>query len=157
FAALAITPALVLGQFVGELVDVRLLGVDERIALGNLPVTRGHFFHQPLGQCPQLLRIQVIEGGCRIHAPQYAAVWLETISVSGRIYSTEIVPADPTCCQGRPSTRACHCSVSSPICGPCTASAQRNLPRFRRRAASHTPMPSCTSTFMRVARRLAKQ
>lgn len=30
-------------------------------------------------------------------------------------------------------------------------------PRFRRRAASDTPMPSCTSIFMRVARRLAKR
>jgi hypothetical protein len=29
-------------------------------------------------------------------------------------------------------------------------------PRFKRRAASHTPMPSCTSTFMHVVRRLAK-
>jgi hypothetical protein len=28
---------------------------------------------------------------------------------------------------------------------------------FRRRAASHTPMPSCTSTFMRLARRLANR
>jgi hypothetical protein len=27
------------------------------------------------------------------------------------------------------------------------------LPLFRRRAASHTPMPSCTSTFMRLADR----
>ena len=34
---------------------------------------------------------------------------------------------------------------------------QVNLPMFRRRAASHTPMPSCTSTFMRLARRLAKR
>jgi hypothetical protein len=32
-----------------------------------------------------------------------------------------------------------------------------NLPLFRRRAASHTPMPSCTSTFMRLDLRLAKR
>ena len=34
---------------------------------------------------------------------------------------------------------------------------QTNLPAFNRRAASHTPMPSCTSTFMRLARRLANR
>ncbi len=34
---------------------------------------------------------------------------------------------------------------------------QTNLPLFRRRAASHTPMPSYTSIFMRLARRLANR
>ena len=28
---------------------------------------------------------------------------------------------------------------------------------YRRRAANHTPMPSCTSTFMRLARRFANK
>ena len=36
-------------------------------------------------------------------------------------------------------------------------SAANGLPLFSRRAASHTPMPSCTSTFMRLARRLANK
>ncbi|SSW70943.1 Multidrug resistance protein 3 [Achromobacter veterisilvae] len=57
-----------------------------------------------------------------------------------------------------PLRRAPHCVVSSSTWGPFKASAQTNLPRFKRRAASQTPMPSWTSTFIRLARhRLAKQ
>src|SRR5690606_3270522 len=139
---------LVHGQFVRKLVDVRLLGVDHLIPRSNLPITRRHFAHQLLNQCAQLLLVELIEGECRIHGQQYAAVRLVMILASCLIYSTEMAPAEPTCCHGRPSTRACHCSVSSSICGPLIALAQTNLPRFRRRAASHTPIPSCTSTFM---------
>jgi hypothetical protein len=40
---------------------------------------------------------------------------------------------------------------------PPTALGQANLPLFSRRAASHVPMPSCTRTFMRLARRLANR
>ncbi|MBB6082023.1 hypothetical protein HNR28_000041 [Castellaniella defragrans] len=49
-AALAIAPALVHRQFVGELIDMRLLGVDQLILCGKLPVTHGHVAHQLLDQ-----------------------------------------------------------------------------------------------------------
>lgn len=49
-AALAIAPALVHRQFVGELIDMHLLGVDQLILCGNLPVTHGHVAHQLLDQ-----------------------------------------------------------------------------------------------------------
>jgi hypothetical protein len=38
---------------------------------------------------------------------------------------------------------------------PLTSLGQKKLPLLSSRAASHTPMQSCTSTFMRLARRLA--
>lgn len=57
-------------------------------------------------------------------------------------------------CQGSPSTSASSCSIVS-VSVPLTSLGQANLPLLSRRAASHTPMPSCTSTFMRLARRLA--
>lgn len=66
FAALAIAPALVHGQFMRELVDVRLLGVDDPIPCGNLPITRRHFAHESLDRCTELLLIEVIEGGYRV-------------------------------------------------------------------------------------------
>jgi transposase len=62
-----------------------------------------------------------------------------------------------TVAQGNPSTSPASCScviarrVSVPGCG------QTNWPWFSRRAASQIPTPSCTSTFMRLARRLVKR
>ncbi len=72
-----------------------------------------------------------------------------------RGYTTVITPASPMRCQGRPSTRASNCGRVSASVLPSLG--QTNRPAFSRRAANHTPMPSCTSAFMRLARRLANR
>lgn len=123
-AALAVAPAFVQCQLLRELIDVRLLEVQYAIPLGDhrvvrrdLGVTHGHLAHQAFGQRAQLLRVQVIQG-CGTHGRQYAARLAGAVLASCRIagrYSTEIAPAAPTWCQGRPSTSACHCSLSSAI------------------------------------------
>jgi hypothetical protein len=72
-----------------------------------------------------------------------------------RGYRMRITPASPMRCQGSPSTSASSCGWVNARMLPSLG--QTNLPAFNRRAASHTPMPSCTSTFMRLARRLANR
>ena len=65
-------------------------------------------------------------------------------------YTTVITPCLPTRSQGRPSTRASNCARVSSRLAPIGTRAK--LPWFKRRAASQTPIPSCTSTFMRSPR-----
>ena len=60
---------------------------------------------------------------------------------------------------GRPSTRASNCGCVNVIgADPCsTPRGHTKRQTFKRRAAHHTPNPSCTSSLMRPARALAKR
>ena len=67
-------------------------------------------------------------------------------------HNTVMTPASPMRCHGSPSTSASNCArVSLSAAAPQRRSAaapflgQTNLPALSRRAASHTPMPSCTA------------
>lgn len=79
-------------------------------------------------------------------------------AIEAELESLQVTPAPTQEKQKpKPSIKACSCSVLSSICEPWRVPGQANLPWWSRRAANQMPNPSCTRTFMRVARRLANR
>ncbi|KAI3494624.1 hypothetical protein L1887_40661 [Cichorium endivia] len=83
------------------------------------------------GQCAQLLSCQLVEIGRGVHAADCAR------ADALRRYTDGLMAG------------------ATALRGGCLAS--ENLPWFNRRAASQIPTPSCTRTFMRLARRIGEQ
>lgn len=128
---------------VRELVDGRLLVAD--------------LVQQSLGQLAPLRGCQVIELGfvdhenafCPLQRQQASALQAISLKHADDSGLTHHLP-------GKPSTSASSCTRLS-VSVPSTLWGQMNLPRCSRLAASQMPIPSCTSTFIRLALRLAKR
>src|SRR5690606_38547714 len=96
---------------------------------------------------------RVCTHGCAVcAAPRMLTIGARTDCLQVR----QTTPASATRCQGRPSTRASSCSRVRDCGAPQPPPGQTKRPWCSRRAASQMPMPSCTSTFSRVERLLAK-
>lgn len=138
-------PALENRHLVGELVDTQLL--ERNLALGVRELG-----NQPGSELAQLIRVQLLQVLCAVHDDDRAISRRTT-----RSYAIRIVAASPSRCHGSPMTSARSCSVVSVSVLPAWAGAHVKLPWCSRRAHNQMPRPSCTSTFMRLARRFAKR